>query len=118
MADWVAIRAKFRAECAEIVGEVAAPPPRQRVVATLPEKDAHLFFVGPPCMRGHSGLRYRATRACVDCNKLKQRDVRAHREHDPKDVERGISLTAIYYEQEFDRAGWRHVHALAHWEDL
>jgi hypothetical protein len=49
----------------------------KRKFATVVEQ-AHTY-IGRRCLRGHSGLRYRSTRACVHCQKdfsLMQREAK------------------------------------------
>lgn len=107
-ADWVAIRARFRAECAEIV----APPPLQ--VPVEPSEPPSLFYIGIPCKHGHGGRRYRSTHSCVLCTQAAQVARRAHEDVKPSVAEERLSLMAIYYEQDFDRAGWRRAHEPGH----
>ncbi|HEX5461892.1 MAG TPA: hypothetical protein VFX20_18150 [Steroidobacteraceae bacterium] len=33
----------------------------------MSQPDSQKTFMGNPCARGHSGLRYRCNGACVDC---------------------------------------------------
>lgn len=113
MADWAAIRAKFRAECQGIVAEtpqVETPP-------------TGLFYEGVPCLYGHGTRRYRSSLACVVCARTATHDKAAKKastgmNETYREAKERYSLLAMYYEQEFDSTGWRRVAVPPHWENV
>lgn len=64
------------------------------------------MYAGALCVHGHS-VRWVINRTCVECTKVKSAarpDRNVHR-----DARSRNTMLALYYEQEFDRAGWRQV---------
>jgi len=38
-----------------------------------------LFYIGNPCKRGHSGIRYKSTKACRECCAITDKQLKARR---------------------------------------
>jgi hypothetical protein len=79
---------------------------------------ASATYQGAPCARGHSGRRFHSNRGCCECEALRMVKRRAgsvshQRWEEAREEKRAAiawnTIQAIYYEADFDAAGWRRV---------
>jgi hypothetical protein len=90
----------------------------------MTEFNSERMFIGVPCKRGHSGIRYKSNRGCVDCDRANtaanldyhlayQRVRRAKLKDDPEYKRQNRERVARYRREHFKDASASEAHRAA-----